>query len=277
MKKYKQWNKKELKEALIKTLDQYVANDEKIVIGKQLDKRLKERTGHCILNTIRRRGLIKIVYQYQKKYNFKKTDKHCSRRGCRNLATHFTKNSKGRNGLLAYCEVHKVHRQNLHKNYLNLVKEEAKINASNYYLENIKKIKTLKLLNKRLVLQKIDQFYKEDALLEPKFCILLHDICRLQGGDPIREYPYWTKKHKHYLLPNFADLIDRKFFLAIEVKASFCDTPAQHKLEAQKIEYKFFFKNYTVLGVSPDEQAGTIGLYKFLELLIKRRKKVYGK
>ena len=47
----------------------------------------------------------------------------------------------------------------------------------------------------------IESYYMYDCLSEPKFCVLLHDILRLQKGNPIREFPYTTDNTKYALVP----------------------------------------------------------------------------
>lgn len=137
----------------------------------------------------------------------------------------------------------------------------------NNYIDNFNKLKNLK--NKRKIKKLIYNFYENYSTVEPMFAILIHDILKLQGGDPVRELPYEIDFSD---LRNIkcADVYDRKFNIVIETKAAYRDTPAQRLLMEQKKSMKEHFKGCKIYGVSPDnKQKGLIGLFRFLYYLDK--------
>ena len=186
------------------------------------------------------------------------------------------KKSKVRIGYAFYCKEHaeakRVENRKSAKKHQKKRTPRA-IKAAELYFDMYydKTFKKLKLKNKKKVAEMIKNYYNTNVLSEPHFCILLHDILKLQGGDPIREMPYLIGDEISELVPKFADLYDRKFNIVIETKAAWRGTNAQYYLDNQKIYMKKAFPKASVYAVSPDnKQKNLVGLFRFLSLLSRK-------
>lgn len=203
----------------------------------------------------------KLVNRFAKETNLFKphVNKHlCSTKGCMKARVKtITRTKRGKITSFGYCKKHLEQFIKEHNNRAEFMNVNRVILANARSLtnfeNNIDQVSGLKHLDKIKLL--ITDFYLNNPVSEPFFAILISDILRLQGGDPVHEYPYWTPTGpQNHLRPDgFADIYDRKFKLAIEVKAAFFNSSAQTVLSDQLKEYKSAFsKDVKVLGICPD-------------------------
>lgn len=276
---------KELFEMVKTTVNNLIKNNQNVVFtSRTWGRQLKQDHGTDFSSRLRQYPkILKWIKNQQKKHNFVKDDSYCMKKGCLNKVHKIIKNGKRSNNndgmrVKRLCEQH-YQEHLLECNVKNQKRKDVANEAAAEWLEtHIDKIKELKLLKKRECLRLIEEFYLNYCLSEPHFRTLLMDLLTLQGGRPAPEYPIYTSTTQYILNPKRADIVERNFKMAIEVKASFFGSTAQHELPDQLSEYKEGFPKFMVLGVSPENRQDlTTSLLDFLKIVIRKRDLFYKK
>lgn len=145
--------------------------------------------------------------------------------------------------------------------YIGIQKDKAVARVADYYLANLSLIKALPFKNKKECLRLIDDYFKNHALHETEFCILIQDLINLNKGNATTQYPY---PNDNRLNPQKADVVDRLNLIAIEGKAAYWGSQAQRQLPHQIVEYNDAFKKkgkskkypngkkWLIIAMSPD-------------------------